>query len=64
MEIASYGAWFVAEEGGIPTIKRQCFDEFGEHAGYQLLEGDARKLVWYAQLGQRAADFVNGGQPC
>ena len=35
--IASYGPWIADSEG---TIKRQMFDEFDDHQGYQLLTGD------------------------
>lgn len=62
--IASYGPWFVAYQDSHPILKRQGFDEFGEHAGYQLLDGDARRVAWLAQLGQRTVEFVNAGQPC
>src|SRR5688572_10770537 len=39
MNAASYGPWFVNYEGA-NVVKRECFDEFGEHCGYQLLDGE------------------------
>lgn len=43
--IASAGHWFIADEGGARGIKREIFDEFGEHAGYELLCGDTDEIV-------------------
>lgn len=38
------GPWFASDEGVI-VFKRQLFDEDGNHAGYELLDGDYDALA-------------------
>jgi hypothetical protein len=64
----TYGAWFITEnEGHNLVIKRQIFDEFAVHSGYQLLEGDYDALAKYAIVGEAAVDKaieVGKALPC
>lgn len=56
------GPWFWNFEG-CWVIKREVFDEHGEHAGYELLDGDYTRLEAPMLLLLSAWQHVSHGGP-